>query len=207
MTLSVVTNTPLFPYSRPPKTTSFGVAVTTLLAPRRYKDQVHCAPLDHFRWEWSPVVARCRALIAWLLLLTVLGQSVVPCGCAQCGLAGNSCDDECLDERGGPTACRHVHKNGAHDTGVSELAARRHSRGQDTPGPAPSESPCRKLAAFISTEGSSVRMAVGEVRDVGAFVPFAQDIDVHHGRCSALIVLDLGPFEPPRLARGVRLQV
>jgi len=50
-------------------------------------------------------------------------------------------------------------------------------------------------------------MALGEVRDAGAFVPLAPDIDVRPDRRSALIALDLGPFEPCRLARGVRLQV
>ena len=50
-------------------------------------------------------------------------------------------------------------------------------------------------------------MALDEVHDAGAFVSFAPDIDARPGRRSALIALDLGPFEPSRFARGVRLQV
>ena len=46
-----------------------------------------------------------------------------------------------------------------------------------------------------------------EVRDAGAFIPFAPDVDARPSRHSALIALDLGPFELPRVARDVRLLV
>lgn len=160
-----------------------------------------------FRWEWSPVASRCRCLIAWTLLLTIVGQSVVPCGCAQCEFAGQSCNGKPFDERFALTACCHSGGDGTQNTDASSMSTRHHSRGHDAPGHAPSESPCRKLAVFVSAEGSSARMTLDEVRDAGAFVHIALGVNARPIRLSARILLDLGPLEPCRFARIIRLQV
>lgn len=150
------------------------------------------------------MAARCRRLTTWTLLLTLLCQSAVPCVCARCGYAGQSCDGKRLDEQCGLTSGCHSHGSGAHNTTAPNGSTRRHSRNQDTPGHVPLESPCRKLAAFVSAEGSSVRMTSDESRSL---VPFTPDLYSRPSRRSALITLDLGPFDPPHLARGVRFQV
>lgn len=155
-------------------------------------------------WEWNPVVTRCRRLIAWTLLLTVLCQSALPCDCAQCGYAGESCCDERLHEQSRSSCC-HDRPKRVHGALVSRLTADPQSHGSRTP--APNDSPCRRLVTSASAEGSSLRVPLGEAHRTWAFIPAASIVDV---RCHGYTVLrsrDLGPRDPSWLARTVRLQV
>jgi hypothetical protein len=153
------------------------------------------------------VVTCCQRLITWMLLLAVLGQAAIPCACAQCGFAGSPCGVERLDQQNGRATCCHSHGDSGHDAVASCLTAHRHSRGQKAPCPAPSESPCRRLAVFVSADGSNFRTPLGAVYAAGTCAQFAAHDDTGPGCHATRITLDVGPCEASYLARSVRLQV
>lgn len=164
--------------------------------------RVSCA---HAWREWSPVVAYHQRLFAWMLLLTLLCQSVLPCGCARCGV-GTASSAECSTSVCGGSRCSHAHGSAACDK-TESVPRTGLSHERQSPGPAPCEAPCRRQAVFVSTNGTGNQASPSNVPDFGSAIASRQSTGHSIRSLSACIAIDFCPGGTSRMARSVRLQV
>lgn len=152
------------------------------------------------------MVAYHQRLFAWMLLLTLLCQSVLPCGCARCGM-GTASSSECsLSERGG-SCCSHAHGSAACDRTGSSPRTGLLSHERQSPGPAPCETPCRRQTVFVSTNGTGNQASPSNVPDFGSAIASRQSTGHSIRSLSACIAIDFRPGGTSRMARSVPLQV
>lgn len=153
---------------------------------------------------------RCRALIAGLLL-TMVCQSVLPCGCAMCGLPAKLCTTESTCEKTCSCLCHchcgHEHDDAAQDseTAFSEIRQIHHDHEDSCP-PRP-DSTCRQHVVYVSAPSPELQLLLGVSFDIGEINPLiADDAAVFRG----FLTSAGGGFSPGAsslLTRGVRLQV
>ena len=156
--------------------------------------------------EWSPVVAYHQRLFAWMLLLTLLCQSVLPCGCARCGV-GTASSAECSTSVRGGSRCSHAHGSAACDkTGASQRIGQLTHESQ-SPDPAPCETPCRRQIAFISSNWTGNQASPSNVPDAVWAITRYQLADRRFGPISDSVEVEARPGGTSRVARSVRLQV
>lgn len=152
------------------------------------------------------MVARQKRLFAWMLLLILLCQSVLPCGCVRCGV-GTASSAECSTAVCGGSRCSHAHGSAACDKTGSSPHSRLLSPESRCPRPAPCESPCRRQAVFVSTIGTGSPASPSNVLDFGSAIARHQSTDHSIRSLSACIAMDVRLGGRSRMARSVRLQV
>lgn len=159
--------------------------------------------------EWIPVGKRLRSLMAGLLLLTVMCQSALPCGCAKCGIGTvrsaaacgcPACDgDQCQD---------HHHENdtvGCNSASQADCCPCPHEPQGSCPDS--QESTCRRLVVFLSGSGSELQLAVSGTIAFGWQPVFFTDASVTLQHFLTRAERDFCTFESPQLTGCVRLQV
>ena len=117
------------------------------------------------RREWIPVGSQLRSAMAIWLILTVLCQPALPCGCARCDFDGGCSAAACECQE-----CRGRHYHGEHQGSeiVSCDAADQPTdcsriRDPENSCPGTPEATCHRLIVVVSEAGSSPQVSFGEV--------------------------------------------
>ena len=155
----------------------------------------------------SPVADRCHRLCTWLLLLALTCQTAVPCGCAQCDFCGQNVTGVPTDEMrpASPQGC-HSHRASKAHTACCHLIES--PNGSHKPShPAPVDSPCRKLAAYVVTANANARTSLNLIGDTWVCPIIARLSDRATLRGLDRIADRSSPPPLQSSLRGVRLQV
>lgn len=159
--------------------------------------------------EWIPVGKRLRSSMTVLLLLTVLCQSALPCGCAKCGIGMERSSVACGWEACGGDQCQaHHHQcdTGCCDSASQAACCHCPHEPQDSC-PDSHESTCRRLIVIVSGSGSELRLATTGAIAFDRQPVFFTDASLNLQHFLTYAERDFCTFESSLLARCVRLQV
>lgn len=152
---------------------------------------------------------RLRRLMAGLLLLTVMFQSALPCGCAKCGIGMVRSDATC-----GCPACdgeqcqdHHHESDTAGCDSTSQVACCHCPHEPQNSCPDSSQSTCRRLVVIISGSGSELQLAVRGATAFGWQPVFFPDASVNLQHFLPCAERGFCTFESPQLTGCIRLQV
>lgn len=152
------------------------------------------------------MVAYHQRMFAWMLLLTLLCQSVLSCDCARCGV-GTASSAECSTSVCGGSRCSHVDGSAACDKAESAPRDGLLSHERQAPDPAPCETPCRRQIVFVWTSGTGNQASPSNVPDAVWAITRYQLADRRFGPISNSVEVEARPGGTSRMVRSVRLQV
>ena len=160
--------------------------------------------------EWIPVGKRLRRVMAGLLLLTVMCQSVLPCDCARCdiGMVRSAAACGCTTCNNGGQWQDHHHQSDTADCNSASQAACCHfpHEPQDSC-PDSSESTCRWLVVIVSGSRSELQPAISGTIAFSWQPVFFTESSVTLQHFLTRAERDFCTFESPQLTGCVRLQV
>ena len=162
--------------------------------------------LAHAWREGVPMVAFQHPLFAWMLLLTLMCQSVLPCGCARCEV-GTASSAECSNSVCGGPHCSHVDGSTACDKAESVPRDGLLSHQSQSPGPAPCEVPCRRHTVFALINGVGNQASPNYAPDFEWAIPCHQSTGRRFSPLLMVVEIDASSGGMSRMVRSVRLQV